>query len=716
MSVIQKIRTKYAKLAGGVIALSLIGFILMDAASGRFGDFLGRDNAVAKVNGNKIDIKDYSLKVKDYEILYNYSTKGRPMDDATRAQLDQQALTDLINMQLVNDECEKLGITTTKEEEKDLIYGSIPDGMVQQYPMFQDQNTHQFNPQYVKAFEQQADQIDPTGKMREEWETLKRYIIQNNNLRKFNALFGKAVFAPKFMMDYAQKQRDEYAGVKFVKVPFNTIDDKTVPVSDEDMVAYMKKHEKMYTTDEETRNIEYVSFDLLPSAEDTARSLGALERLKSEFQNTLDVESMVNRNSDEQYKGAFVNKKSMMSFYADSILSLPAGSVFGPYFENGSYKLTKVIEKKQLPDSVKCRHILIRTEDRGQEVAADTVAKAKIDSVETAIKNGADFKEMVAKYSEDEGSKNTAGEYTFTLQQRDGLSKEFADFIFDGKKGEIKVVKVKNDAYSGYHLIEILDQTGFETAAKLATISKELEAGDNTQSAIYAKASEFAGKYNSGKAFDDATKKGSYNKRVAENIKVNDFSIPGLGNSREMIRWVYESKEGDVSQVFSLNQRYIVAKLTTVQKPGLMKLDENIKPQIENIVRGEKKTKMIIDKYKSTGTLEAIGSASAQQVNDVDSFNWANSYVNHIGYAPKLVGYIFSKDAKMNTLCPPFQGQDGVYYISIKYKFEKPAPQVIPEQMQAQQMSMAMMLRNSLGLYTETLKKAAKITYSVKNL
>ena len=280
----------------------------------------------------------------------------------------------------------------------------------------------------------------------------------------------------------------------------------------------------------------------------------------------------------------------------------------------------------------------------------------------------------------------------------------------------MKVVKVKNDAYAGYHLIEILDQKDFETSAKIATITKELEASENTQSAVYAKASEFAGKYNTAKAFDDATKKESYNKRVAENIKVNDFSIPGIGNSRELIRWVYESKEGDVSQVFPLNQRYIVAKVTTVQKPGLMKLDENIKPQIENIVRGEKKTKMIIDKYKSSTTIEALGTASAQPINDADSFNWANSYVNHIGYVPKLVGYIFSKNAKINTLCPPFQGQDGVYYISIKYKFEKPAPQVTPEQMQAQQMSMAMMLRNSLGLYTETLKKAAKITYSVKNL
>ena len=132
MAVIQKIRTKYAKLAGFVIVLALVGFILMDASSGSFGDMLGRDASVAKVNGEKIDQLEFSKRVKDYELLYSYSSKGRPIDEVTRAQINDQSLRELINDILVKGETEELGLQTTKEEEKDLIYGASPDPIVQQ--------------------------------------------------------------------------------------------------------------------------------------------------------------------------------------------------------------------------------------------------------------------------------------------------------------------------------------------------------------------------------------------------------------------------------------------------------------------------------------------------------------------------------------------------------------------------------------------------------
>src|SRR5687768_3298353 len=166
MAVIQKIRNKYGKVTVFFIVLALIGFILMDAASGRLGDLFGRDSSVATVNGEKIDVRDYQQMIKEYEILYNYSSKVRTLDDATRAQKNEQALCELISEKLMLEECEKLGITSTKEEERDLIYGAAPDPIVQQYPVFANPDTRMFDPQRVKAFEQQVDQYDPTGKAR----------------------------------------------------------------------------------------------------------------------------------------------------------------------------------------------------------------------------------------------------------------------------------------------------------------------------------------------------------------------------------------------------------------------------------------------------------------------------------------------------------------------------------------------------------------------
>src|SRR5690606_777872 len=138
-----------------------------------------------------------------------------------------------------------------------------------------------------------------------------------------------------------------------------------------------------------------------------------------------------------------------------SLMALSEGEIFGPYFENGAYKLTKVVEKKRLPDSVTVRHILVRTENAGQPVATDEAARARLDSAIALLKSGADFATVVNQYTDDEGSIPTNGEYTFMLSQRAQISKEFADFSFEGKKGQTTVVKVSNPAYAGLHYIEI---------------------------------------------------------------------------------------------------------------------------------------------------------------------------------------------------------------------------------------------------------------------
>src|SRR5690606_12489170 len=145
----------------------------------------------------------------------------------------------------------------------------------------------------------------------------------------------------------------------------------------------------------------------------------------------------------------------------------------------------------------------------------------RIDSAGAMVKSGAPFDSVVQKYSDDQGSMNTAGEYDFTLQQRADISKEFADSAVEGKPGEKKTVKVDNDAYSGYHYIEIISQKGVQPAVKLATISKTLYSGDATEMAVYSSAADFAGKNNNAKAFDEAVKKDNINKRIGENVKVN---------------------------------------------------------------------------------------------------------------------------------------------------------------------------------------------------
>lgn len=713
MAVIEKIRSKYAKLAGFVIALALVGFILMDAM-GSMNSFFGGDSSVAKVNGTKIDQRDYSMRIKDYEVLYTYSSQGKPLDEATRAQINSQALNELINDVLVKEQAEKLGLQA--DDAKELIYSAEPDPIVQQYQVFRDPETGMFDPQRIKLFEQQVTLDGPNGKVREEWETIKAYVLRNNLSKKYNAMLATAVYVPNFVIKQQMADQSAMASIRFVKVPLTTIPDNQVTVTDEDLMAYMKKRAPLYTIQQPTRSIEYVSFDVLPSAEDTARALGALTQLRSEFMTTTDAQSFVNRNSEEQYVDAFVGKNSFMSMYADTILKQPVGTVYGPYFENGEYKLVKVLEKRTMPDSVKSRHILIRTAQQGQPTLSDTLAKAKIDSIALAIANGASFDTMVAKYSEDEGSKATGGEYTFTMQQKPTISKEFGDFIFDGSVGQNKIVKVENANYSGYHYIEILEQKAFQDVAKLGIITKALYPDNTTENAAFAKASAFAGRNTTAKAFDAAVKSEKLDKRVGENIKANDFVIQGIGSARPVISWMYDAKVGEVSPVFTLDGHYIVAKLTAKQDKGLMTLDANLRPVLEAAVKAEKKAAMIAEKYKAMQNLEAIAQASGQAVQRADSFNAATPYINNLGYEPKVVGYAFFKGFKPNQISPAIKGQDGVFFISPLNFWTMQAPAM--QNMEAlQRMQMQMQTRNAIGgMLQEAMQRNASIKYNTKNL
>ncbi len=715
MAVIQKIRDKYAKLAGFIIALALVGFLLMDAGDNLRKIFSGSEY-VAKVNGEKIDPKEYAERINEYESLYE--VMGNKIDDNTRAQIHDQVLRELIFEKITQEDMEELGVTITKEEEKEMITGSNPDPLVMQFPLFRNPESGQFDPQYLMAFEKK--QLPPSAqaeKAMEQWQQFKNYIKRNRLMQKYNSLFASSVYTPKFVLTKGIKDQNYTASIRYVKIPFTAVNDNEVKVTDADLKDYIGKHPAQYRIEEPTRSIEYVAFDLKPSAADTSRALTGLQQIKGEFASTTDDESFVNRNSDEQYQGAFVNKKTFMSSYSDSILSQPVGTVYGPYFENNAYKLTKVVSKASLPDSVTVRHILVKTKDRGNEVLADSIAKRKIDSVELAIKSGADFKQMVDKYTDDAGSKDKAGEYVFTLQDRPNLSKEFADVAFDGKAGDKKIVKVENDNYAGYHYIEVVKQQAIQPAAKLATVSKSVESSDETMNTAFAKANEFAGNNANAKAFDEAVKKQGLNKLEAQNVKVNDFIMPGLGSSREIIRWMYEAKVGDVSPVFNPEGRYVIAKLSAIQDKGLMQVDASNRASIESLVKAEKKAALIAQKYKSSTSIDALSQAAQQPVLNLDSFNAASSYLPGLGFEPKVVGYSFYDGLKPNALSPAIKGSDGVFFIALVSRNQNAVTNEDPMQLQQMQMMQQMQMKNSIsGMLQETMRRNAEIKYSSKNL
>jgi len=656
--------------------------------------------------------------------------KNRPLDEQTRAQMNEQVVQRLVYEMVAEKECDKLGIQTSEEEKKDLIYGENADPMVRQFQIegqqiFMNQQTGQFDVAGVKQFEkaitEDPQKYDPTGKIREQWETVKAYVRRMSRVNKYSAMFTGAAYVPSYMLKRTTTDQNSMASVRYVKIPYTVVADNEIKVTDDDIKEYMKKHSAQYQTDQPTRTIEYVSFDIIPAAADTARQVQALNEIKDEFASTKDNKTFVNSKTDEvnSYSEAYQNKRTFMSRYADTISALPVGTVYGPYFENGGYNLTKVVDRKTLPDSVQVRHILVKTKDQqAGDIRTDSAAKLRLDSAIAAIEHGAKWDSVVAQYSDDPGSKTKGGEYWFTLQQRPGISKEFGDFAFEGALKERKTVKVSNGNYSGYHYIEVLDHKTVGPAVQLATITKILAPSDSTVNAIYGKANEFAGKNQTAAAFDEAAKKQNYNKRVAENIKVSNFSITGLGPARQIVRWAYAHKVGDVSQeVFQLGeQRYVVAKLVAVEEKGLAGITAANRPMLEQKVREEKKAEIITKKY-SGQSLDAIASASGQQAAQTDSMVLGGGYIPGLGYEPKVVGYAFCPTFQPNTVSPGIKGQGGVYFISVLNRkaatIDANVMQMLLAQQRPQQEGQA---RSALSQSLEpSIIKRADVKYNAEN-
>lgn len=657
MAVIQTIRTKYAKLTSAVIVVALLGFVLMD-----FGKSGGsRSTTIGKINGQEVDYTEYEAAIKMRESEIKSQNPTASLDDVTQAQIRDQVWDDLVKEKLLADVNEKLGITVSKAELNDLLTGPNPDPMVVQ--AFTNPQTGEFNPQEVSANIQKL-RKDPN--MKAQWEQFEESLVQRRYNEKFETLVKGGIYTPKFILEDQLAATNDVANIQFVKLPYSLVNDEEIKVTDEEITAYMKKHPKLFYINQDSRSIDYVSFRINPSANDSARVLNSLETIKENFATTDDAEAFVNVNSESPNAPTYFTATQLSGLPNQEELShAGVNTVVGPFYDGTNFVLAKILEKKNYPDSVKVRHILVQTKAQGQDKRTQAEAKARIDSAIAMLKAGTDFATVATEFSDDAGSQNTGGEYEFMVGQKPQISKEFGDFIFEGTTGSSNLVEVSNDNYSGYHYIEILSQSPRIPVSKIAFVTKSLSPDKETYNKIYSEATAFATKVNNKVDFDKAAQESSVPTAVVNGINKNSFLLNGLGSSRDLVKWAYDAKVGDVSPIYTIGDQYVIAKLKGVQNKGLVNIDDNTRPILVDYVKREKAAKILSEKYKASGSLESVAQASSQEVQTSLNVSFAQGYTNELGNEPKVVGYTFYKGLKENTVSPAIAGNDGLFYISV---------------------------------------------------
>jgi len=652
MAIIGKIRERFGVVVSIIIGLSLLGFLLMSALNSESSLFRNRDTVIAKVDGQKVEFNEFaSIENRNTEQYELFNSNGKAVDEQIRQSIREQSWNEVIQNSLFDKKYDELGIMVSNEELQAQLASNNPHQVIRQ--QFSDPKTGQFSPANITRFLNSDVYKNNQDNWQKRWMYIKDFINKDRFSNKFYKLLSKGFYVPKFMMEMDAKEKGDKVNFQFAMVPYSSISDDKVKPTDAEIKEYAEKHIRQYAKEEEERKVDFVTFDLVPSAEDIMAANAKLAVLVDSFHRAKNDSIFVAANSELDVDGKYYTKANMPSSIKDTFFSKAVKAVVGPYTEAGFVKISKIVNRKPMADSVKASHILLAAQ--GDTASANKTA----DSILAAIKKGANFADLARKYSADPGSKDKGGDLGFFPSGR--MVPEFDAACFNGKKGEIKKVLTQ----FGIHLILIVDQKGMNNSVQVFTVAKSLNPSRATEQAVNAKANEFASKNTSAAAFDAAAKNLGVQNRM---IKHNDATLNGVnGNARDFIKnFVYgdDAKVGLVSSVYTIDNKLVVAKISSIVNKGEADI-ETFKGAIENEIRKQKKIEMISKdvaaKISGKSSLAEAASAIGDSIHTAKGIMFSQPFMS-IGYEPALVGSAFG--LKQGTLSKPVAGNAGVFILT----------------------------------------------------
>jgi peptidyl-prolyl cis-trans isomerase D len=383
--------------------------------------------------------------------------------------------------------------------------------------------------------------------------------------------------------------------------------------------------------------------------------------------------SYIAQESDgEQVVISNFTKKNMI--ISDStVFGAPKGTVYGPYTEGTFVKIYKLEDVKSIADSAKVRHILIGLQSqRAQKQRTPEAAKRMADSLLVLLKaKQVSFDTLVKTVSDDGGSLNNGGDYGW-FDENKGFVDAFKSAGLEGTVGNISVVPTQ----FGFHIIEVLGVSKTRhNSYKVAQISKLIAPSSETTQEYFKQASDFAGQNQTADLFNKSVETQKLNKRIADNIKENDKTIAGLENPKELIRWIYKSKKGEISPVFEFKDRFIVANLVSVKERGVAPLEE-VKEEAKAKAIRDKKAEAFIAEFNtkagSAKTAEDIAAKMGLMPEKADNLTFSSYNVAAIGREDALIGTATSM--KANTTSKAIKGDNGVFMVCVTGVNEMPLP------------------------------------------
>jgi peptidyl-prolyl cis-trans isomerase D len=657
MSALQFLREKAGVLVAGLIGLSLFIFVVSDFF-GRGSQTRGKQKKyyeIGQIGGEYISYQDYEARLQNLLEIYKLSGKSN-VDEATNESLREQTWQQMVREKILDPQYKKLGLGVSTEEVDELVLGNKPHQIVQQ--LFTDQQTGTFNKSFLVNFLKQTE-VDETAK--KYWLFFENEIVNDRTNTKYNNLVSKGLFITSKQTEFEKNLTANTVEFSFVLKNYAAISDSSIKIYQSDLEAYYAKHKDNYKRTA-SRDIEYVTFDVVPSEEDTKQTELWINKTKEDFANAADPVQFINLSADSRYVGFFIPFSNVPENLKDFMKKDDLKTVFGPYIENGSYKIAKLIAVADRPDSVHVRHILLGT---GTTRTLET-AQRQADSLIKLIKAGTPFEALAMANSDDQGSAKIGGDLGWFPEGR--MVVPFNNACFSGKKGDIKTAETS----FGVHIIEILGQSKDSRKYNIGYIDRRIMPGTLTNQKAYSEASQFAGTNDTYDKFTKSIAEKKLNKRVANDIAPQQKTLPELDNPRSLIMSLFQAEKGkiilDNSQqaVFEVGEKYVVAYCTKVQEDGIAP-QKDVENDIRFAILKDKKADIIsaeFNKNNAAGkTIDDIARSMGLTVQEATQINFRSYTVPGAGTEPALIAA--ASAAKQGIVSGPVKGSNGVYMLAV---------------------------------------------------
>lgn len=660
MAAINTLREKGGKIIVFLIGFSIVAFVGADLLGPNSTLLGGGKTNVGEIAGSKISYQDFLAKQDEIEFNWTQSNRRTPTgNDLTN--IRNLTWDALVAEYAFKNEYSAIGLAVSDEEIVDMVQGDNISPEIRQ--AFSDPETGEFSKDNVVAFLQSLGEQTPA--QRANWYNFEKNLGPARLRLKFDNLLIKTNYATEAEAKSKYVNESNTAEINYIYVPYLSMADTAIKVSDSELNAYLDDNEKEYQR-EESKTIKYVSFDVVPSAGDTAMVEEQIEKLKQGLINSDNDSTFAVVNSDASDAFAAYTPGQLPAVYQGDDVVMGSGAFVGPVVENGSYAIYKVSSISPSDTySARASHILFKWASDSDSDKAK--AKKEARDILRQIKGGADFAEMARLHGTD-GTATKGGDLGWFS---DGaMVAPFQEAVFAASKSGLLSDVVETQF--GYHIIDVTE-TKTNKVYKIAKVSLEIFVSDETRNEYYREAEGFAMNASNLEELEAKAKEVNVPVKTAARVRKNDRRITGVTEGRNIVFWAYNTASlNEVSEVFEIDDQYIIAVVTEEQEEGVADL-ESVRYEITKKVRDQKKAKLIVDKLNGqSGSLDEIAAAYGQgaKVYNMPALKLSTNTLKSVGLAPEAVGTAFSMENGETT--KPFAVDNGVVVIEMVNKLEAP--------------------------------------------